>query len=351
MRARGLQRARRRRRLILLALLLFLLLLLPLSLALGPYRASPLEVLRVLLHPDGSPLSTVVWDLRLRRALAAVVVGAVLGISGTAVQSCMRNPLASPFTFGLAHAASLGVAVALLLMHAGAVGRFALSIYNPFLVSASAFLFSLLQVLLILLLAHRAGLDARALVLSAIALSFAYQSFLYLLQYFVLNEIMVSTVIFWTFGDLGRIGWLELEILLLSSLLILPYFLYRGPDYDLMIAGDELTRSSGTSPERVRLESVIMAALGTALATSFAGIIGFVCLVAPHASRLLVGGGHRYLLPTSAVMGSLLLLLSDTVGRTVIAPTVIQLGIMTSLIGSPLLVYLLLRGGRRGGQD
>ncbi|MEM0359276.1 MAG: iron ABC transporter permease [Candidatus Hadarchaeales archaeon] len=340
----------RRKRLVLLSLILFVLLLIPLSLSLGTYRASPLDVLRVLLRPDGSPLSTVIWDLRLRRILAALLIGAVLGSSGAAVQASMRNPLASPFTFGLSFAASLGVAVALLFMHGGNVSRFTISVYNPFLVSASAFSFSLLQVALILLLARRAGLDTRAVILSAIAISFLYQALLYLLQYFVLNEVLVSTVIFWTFGDLGRVSWTELWFLSLPSLLlVLPYFLYRSLDYDLLTSGDELTRSSGVSPERIRLETCIVAALGTALATSFAGVIGFVCLVAPHACRLLLGGGHRYLMPASMVMGALILLLSDTVGRTILSPTIIPVGIMTSLVGAPLLVYLLMRGGRLGG--
>ena len=299
--------------------------------------------------PDKSPLSTVVWDLRLRRVLAAIVVGAILGGAGTAIQASMRNPLASPFTFGLPSAASLGVAVALLILQGGTIQRFQIYIYNPFLVSIFAFLFSLMQVLIILLLAYKAGLSAGALVLSAIAISFTYQAILYLLQYLYLNEILVSTVVFWTFGDLGRISWTELNLVaLISVVIVLPYFIFRSIDYDLIISGDELAKSSGIRPERIRLETTIIAALGTALATSFVGVIGFVCLIAPHAARLLVGGGHRYLMPTSMVMGSLILVLSDTIGRVIIAPTVIPVGIMTSLVGVPLLVYLLIKGGKYG---
>ncbi|MEM4473853.1 MAG: iron ABC transporter permease [Candidatus Bathyarchaeia archaeon] len=339
----------RKKQLILISLALFTFLLIPVSASLGWYKASLLDILRSLFMPDNSQLSTVIWDLRLRRVLAAIVIGAILGGSGAAIQASMRNPLASPFTFGLSSAASLGVAVALLALHGGAVQRFQIHVYNPFIVSFFAFIFSLIQVFIILLLAYKAGLSAGALVLSSIAISFAYQAILYLLQYLYLNEILVSTVIFWTFGDLGRIAWPELCLVAFSSLIIvLPYFIYRSLDYDLILGGDELAKSSGIRPERVRLETTIVAAFGTALATSFVGVIGFICLIAPHAARLLVGGGHRYLMPTSMIMGSLILTLSDTIGRVIIAPTIIPVGIMTSLVGVPLLVYLLVRGGKHG---
>lgn len=344
--------SKRKRRLALTSLILLTSLLVPVSVALGWYRAPLLDIIRVLLNPDNSALSTVVWDLRLRRVLAAIVIGGILGGSGAAIQACMRNPLASPFTFGLSSAASLGVAVSLLVLHGGEIQRFQLSIYNPFIVSISAFTFSLIQVVIILLLAYKAGLDAGALVLSSIAVSFAYQATLYLLQYLYLNEILVSTVVFWTFGDLGRITWIELDlIIILSSIIIIPYFIFRSLDYDLILGGDELTKSAGVSPRRIRLETTVIAALATALATSFVGVIGFICLIAPHAARLVFGGGHRYLMPASMVMGSLILTVADTMGRTIIAPTIIPVGIMTSIIGVPLLIYLLLRVGGDGYRD
>ncbi|MCS7139742.1 MAG: iron ABC transporter permease [Candidatus Nezhaarchaeota archaeon] len=341
---------RRRRKLTLASIILLTFFLVPVSIYLGWYKASILDILRVLFAPDDSPLSTIIWDLRLRRVLAAIIIGAVLGGSGTAIQACMRNPLASPFTFGLSHAASLGVAVALLALHGGVIQRYHIYVYNPFIVSMSAFTFSLIQVVIILALAYRVGLSPVALVLSAIAISFAYQAALYLLQYLYLNEILVSTIVFWTFGDVGRIAWMELHFVALVSLVVvIPYLIYRSFDYDLILSGDDLAKSSGISPKRIRLETTVIAALGTALATSFVGVIGFICLVAPHAARLLVGGSHRYLMPTSMAMGSLLLALADTIGRTVIAPTIIPVGIMTSMIGVPLLLYLMMGGGRRYG--
>jgi len=348
----SIKRSNYKKLLTLVCLTIIIFFLIPLSATLGWYKASLLDILRVLFIPDNSPLSTVVWDLRLRRILAALVIGAVLAGSGTAIQASLRNPLASPFTFGLSFAASLGVAAALLFFQEGSIQRFQIYFYNPFVVSIFAFLFSLIQVIVILSLAYKVGLGARALVLSAIAISFVYQAILYLLQYLVLNEILTSTVIFWTFGDLGRISWGELYLVAAMSLaIVIPYFIYRSMDYDLILGGDELAKSAGISPERIRLETTIIAALGTALATSFVGVIGFICLVAPHAARLLVGGGHRYLMPTSMLMGSIILLVADVIGRTAIAPTIIPVGIMTSMVGAPLLIYLLIKGGKYGHRD
>lgn len=342
----------RRKQLILLSLIILIFFLVPVSVSLGWYKASLLDILRVLFMPDGSQLSTVIWDLRLRRVLAAIVIGAILGGSGAAIQASMRNPLASPFTFGLSSAASLGVAIALFALQGGTIQRFQIQVYNPFIVSTFAFLFSLLQVTIILVLAYKAGLSAGALVLSSIAISFAYQAILYLLQYLYLNEILVSTVVFWTFGDLGRIAWTEFDIVAIVSLaIVIPYFILRSLDYDLILSGDELAKSAGINPQRIRLETTIIAALATALATSFVGVIGFVCLIAPHTARLVFGGGHRYLMPASMVIGALILTLADTMGRNIIAPTVIPVGIMTSLVGVPLLVYLLIKGGRHGYRD
>lgn len=340
------------KRFVLTTLVLLTLLLIPTSISLGLHKVSFADVLQTLLVPSDTVVSTVIWDLRLRRALAGIVIGAVLGGAGAAIQACMRNPLASPFTFGLSFAASLGVAIALLILHGGAIQRYQVIIYNPFVVSIFAFMFSLIQVVVVLALAHKAGLSAGSLVLSAIATSFAYQAVLYLLQYLYLNEIMVSTVVFWTFGDLGRISWFELGLVsLVTFVVVIPYFIIKSLDYDLILSGDELAKSSGVSPQMLRLETTITAALATSLATSFVGVIGFVCLAAPHIARLILGGGHRYLMPASMLLGSILLTASDTIGRTIIAPTVIPVGVMTSLIGAPLLVYLLLGGKGRGYRD
>jgi iron complex transport system permease protein len=153
-------------------------------------------------------------------------------------------------------------------------------------------------------------------------------------------------VVFWTFGDIGRANWKEIQLMIAIVVPSLLYFTYRRWDYNALISGDETAISLGINPERVRLESMLLASLITAICVSFLGIIGFIGLVSPHIVRLIVGGDHRFLVPLSALLGSLLLLSADTVGRTVISPIIIPVGIVTSFMGAPVFIYLLVRGSR-----
>jgi iron complex transport system permease protein len=203
----------------------------------------------------------------------------------------------------------------------------------------------LLQVAVILALSYRAGLTERAIILAAIAISFFYQALLSLFQYLFLNELQVAMVVFWTFGDLGRIDWTGLKITVGAAVLLSIYYMARSFDLDLISLSDDVAHSSGVNPKRLRLEATIITALGASVATSFAGVLAFLCLVAPHVARLVVGGAHRYLLPASMLTGSLLVLVADTLGRVILSPVVLPVGIVLSLVGAPLLVYLLLRGG------
>jgi iron complex transport system permease protein len=283
--------------------------------------------------------------LRLKRALAALAVGAILGAGGTSMQAVLRNPMASPFTLGISHAAALGVAVSLLMGVSGMTSYRVITVHSPYLLPLFAFIFSLLQVAVILSLSYRAGLTERAIILAAIAISFFYQALLSLFQYLFLNELQVAMVVFWTFGDLGRIDWTGLKITVGAAVLLSIYYMARSFDLDLISLSDDVAYSSGVNPKRLRLEATIMTALGASVATSFAGVLAFLCLVAPHVARLVVGGAHRYLLPASMLTGSLLVLVADTLGRVILSPVVPPVGIVLSLVGAPLLVYLLLRGG------
>jgi iron complex transport system permease protein len=261
------------------------------------------------------------------------------------MQAVLRNPMASPFTLGISHAAALGVAVSLLLGVSGTTSYRVITVHSPYLLPLFAFIFSLLQVAVILALSYRAGLTERAIILAAIAISFFYQALLSLFQYLFLNELQVAMVVFWTFGDLGRIDWTGLKITVGAVVLLSIYYMARSLDLDLISLSDDVAHSSGVNPKRLRLEATIMTALGASVATSFAGVLAFLCLVAPHVARLVVGGAHRYLLPASMLTGSLLVLVADTLGRIILSPVVLPVGIVLSLVGAPLLVYLLLRGG------
>jgi iron complex transport system permease protein len=336
----------RQRLLFLLVLLVLLFILVPLSVSMGVIKASFLDVIKLMFNDGGVPPEIeAILMLRLKRALAAVAVGAILGAGGASMQAVLRNPMASPFTLGISHAAALGVAVSLLMGVSGTTSYRVITVHSPYLLPLFAFIFSLLQVAVILALSYRAGLTERAIILAAIAISFFYQALLSLFQYLFLNELQVAMVVFWTFGDLGRIDWTGLKITVGAAVLLSIYYMARSFDLDLISLSDDVAYSSGVNPKRLRLEATIMTALGASVATSFVGVLAFLCLVAPHVARLVVGGAHRYLLPASMLTGSLLVLVADTLGRVILSPVVLPVGIVLSLVGAPLLVYLLLRGG------
>lgn len=338
-----------RRSLAIALLLILLTILIPISSSVGLYRVTFIDVVRLALGYRLPEDEFVALWLRLRRTLVGAVVGALLAGGGAVSQAVFRNPLASPFTLGISHASALGVAISLILGYGGRSYTWFTTVTNPYILPLAAFTFALAQSILVLLLAYRAGLSPHALVLSSIAMSFIYQSVLALLQYLVLNELQIATIVFWTFGDLGRAGSTELTALALGFLPIAAMYIAMHLDLDLIMLGDEVAHSSGTNPRSFRFTAMAIAALGTALATSFVGILAFLCLVAPHIARSLVGGSHKYLVPASMLIGSILSIAADVLSRTILSPVILPIGIVLSFIGAPLLIALLFRGGGHGG--
>lgn len=319
--------------------------ILVISMLLGSYRVTPKEAWSCLLGGGEEVLRKVLFDMRLKRAITAAVVGVILGASGAAMQSALRNPLASPFTLGIQHAAALGAAVALMALYGGEVQRFSVEVSSPTLVAGLAFCGAFLQTLLVLGISSAVGLSVYTVILVSVAMAFLTQAVLALLQYLFLNEIVVAAIVFWTFGETAKATWHETGIMALAALLLLLFLLIRSVDLDLLSVGDEVAASSGVRAGRSRLLVLLACSLGTALTVSFVGIIGFVGLVAGQMARLLLGWSNRWVIPGAALIGALVLSGSDLLGRTLLSPTVIPVGIMTSIIGSPLLIYLLV-GGR-----
>ncbi len=321
--------------------LLFIVLILTVatSLSIGSYNLSINDVF------SGN---TIFWNIRLPRVLTAMLVGASLAVSGAVMQCVLRNPLASSFTLGISHGAAFGAAFAIIVLGAGIVHRTGegLTIVNPYVISLFAFLGSLGSVAVILLLAKIRNLSPEAMVLAGIAMASLFSAGTMLIQYFAQNDVLVSYVVFWTFGDVGRTAWKEVFLITVSFALIFPYFILRRWDYNALLMDDETAKSLGVNPQRVRLESMLLSAFLTSVCVSFTGIIGFIGLVSPHMIRIVLGEDHRYLLPFSSLLGSLLLLLSDTFGRIAYS-VIIPVGIITSFIGAPVFIYLLLRGGGR----
>jgi iron complex transport system permease protein len=330
-----------------LFLLFLLTLLVFLSISHGSINISFLDVMRLLFQKD-SEEAYIVWEIRLPRTIGAILTGASLGVSGAVMQNVLRNPLASPFTLGISHGAAFGAAFAIIVLGAGKtfnVGPVGFSILQGVPVVFSAFCGALLTVLIILGLSLLRSLSPQAIILAGVALSSLFTSATMFLQYFS-DEVRVASTVFWTFGDVGKAGWQEIKVMALTFCISFALLWLNRWNYNAMLWGDETAKNLGTNPKVLRIFSLLICALLTAVPTAFLGIIGFVGLISPHIIRLLIGNDYTLLIPYSAMAGAGLLLASDLLARTILSPIVLPVGIITSFIGAPVFLSLLLRRNR-----
>lgn len=341
-------RAVRKKWLSLLALLMATLGLALLSVNAGASSMSPWTVLKALLgvSQDGF---VIIWKIRMPRVIAAVVAGAGLSIAGCVMQTCLKNPLASPSTLGVSAAATFGANLAIIGLGAGTVmstAADAVTIRNPYLVTVCAFTCSMAAVVLILALSKLRGFSPESIVLAGTALSSLFGAGTTLIQYFG-NDVKIAAALFWTFGDLGRVSWAEVAILSIVTAVCIGYFLLMRWNYNALANGEETAKSLGVATSQVRFLGLVAASLLTAVSVSFMGMIGFIGLIGPQIMKRIVGADHRFLIPAAALMGAVILLLADTCARTVVSPVILPVGAITSLLGAPLFFYLLLREKRR----
>jgi len=279
--------------------------------------------------------SIIVWRLRLRWVTMAIVAGAGLAICGAVMQGALRNPLVSPFTLGVSSGATLGASLAIIL-GVGFVGS------GRYLIVANAFVFSMITSLLIIGFGRLRGTTPESFILVGIALTYSLSAIASFLQYFA-EEGDLMAVAHWIFGSVMRASWEDIMLISVIMLVCLPFLMRYCWDLNAMaIGGDEVAISLGVNPSRVRMMSMISVALITASITSFTGIISFVGLVAPHVARLIIGGDHRFLLPCSSVLGAIIVVVANIIGRSIMPPAVLPEGIVMSSIGGPFFLYLLL---------
>ena len=328
-----------RKRLILAGLVALLSCSVLLDLALGPASYSFSEVLGALFSPDSaSPqVRVVMWDIRLPVALMAVAVGAALSLAGAQMQTILNNPLASPFTLGISAAAGFGAALGL----AFGVALFPLA--AQFMVPLNAFIMAMLSALLIHFLSMRRGVTAETIVLLGIALVFTFNALLALVQFFA-PEQAVAAVVFWTMGSLTKATWPKLGVICLVILITLPIFAKRAWALTALRLGDDKAASFGINVRRLRFQTLIMVSLLASFPVAFVGTIGFIGLVGPHIARMLIGEDQRFFLPASLLTGSLILSASSVVSKTLIPGAIFPIGVVTSLIGVPFFISLILGG-------
>lgn len=312
------------------------------ALSTGSYGLGLSNLLPALAEP-GSREALIIWNIRLPRITAAILVGASLGVAGAVMQCLLHNPLASPFTMGISHGAMFGASLGISLIGLGttqSTGQ--ISVHNPYLVVMLAFGGSLLSVAVILILARLRALGPGAIILAGVAMGSLFTAGTTLVQYFA-EERQLAAMVYWSFGDLGRPIWKELALMASLAVPGIAYFQWKRWDYNAFQSGDDVARSLGVQVRRERLWGMLLASLITAVAVALVGIIGFVDLICAHIARLIVGSDYRFLLPSSALLGALLLVLADTAARSVLAPTILPVGVLTSFLGAPLFVYLIIR--------
>ena len=315
------------------------------SVATGPISIPLVDVFGIIASPGEGTASRVVWNIRLPRIVAAIGAGAGLSVAGAVLQSVLRNPLASPYTLGISQGAAFGAAFAIVILQTGTTsdGGSILSVVDPYMTAVSAFCGAMLSTGAIYAIAKYRGASPETLILAGIALAALYTAGTTTLEYFATNT-ELATLVFWKFGDVSDATWEFNGILWVVALLAALYFTRRAWTYTVLSAGDETARSLGVKVERVRLTGMILASFVTAVVVAMFGIIGFVGLVVPHIVRRAIGGDERILIPASTVTGGALLLSADTVARTALSPIVLPVGIVTSFLGVPLFLYLILRG-------
>lgn len=341
----SIQRQRRARQLLVVLGVLLPLTLLT-GLASGAVSLGPMQALRGLLAgADGGQAAMIVQQIRLPRVLLAAVMGAVLAMSGAAMQGLFRNPLADPSLIGVTAGASLGASL-LIVLGGGVLQGFV----GLTLVSVGAFVGGVLAVLLVYRLANSEnGTSVATMLLAGIAITALAGAVGSLLEFFTDNE-RLRQISLWKMGGLDGANPSRLALASLVSgavLLALPRY---AQALNTLLLGESEARHLGIDVDRTKLALIGWVAVGVGTSVALVGTIAFVGLVVPHVVRLWIGPDHRYLLLASALAGAILLVVADTLSRVVLAPTELPVGIITALIGVPFFISLLRQRHQYGMQ-
>jgi len=295
--------------------------------------------LRYILMPSGI-YKIIIIDIRLPEALTGVLVGFILGMTGATFQSIFRNPLVDPFTIGNAGAAVLGALLAYLLILMHLINSYLSLVAMPLL----AFIFALATSLAVSYMGSRGG--PLGLVLVGVMFTLLTSSLIIIIE-ILISEINPSAIVqplYVLYGDLNGISWSNLLAITIASLVPLMILINYGKQLDIMLLGDDVAHASGLDPGRTRFMLLSLASIPIATAMAFTGIIGFVGLVSPYVARYAEGrGSHTAVLPTSGIIGALMLSLSNAISRS-ISNYIIPITAVTGIVGIPLIILMLYRG-------
>lgn len=312
----------------------------------GPIEIPFADVVKYIVTFDSNGAGAVIWNIRMVRIIGALLAGAGLAVTGVVMQCVLHNPLASPFTLGISSASAFGASFAIIFLGAGSSVTATILINNPYVTTICAFLFSLVATGSILVLTKITKVSAETMVLAGVAISAMFAAGLSFMQY-IATDSQLGNIVAWTFGDLGKATWTWNSLILLVTLPVVLYFFYRRWDYNALDAGEDTAKGLGVNTSRERILGMLLSSVLSAVIVSFFGIIAFIGLLGPHIARMIIGSDHRYLIPLSIILGGIILLAADGVGQVILYPSVIPVGIITSMLGGPLFIYLLIRRYRK----
>lgn len=319
------------------------------GLALGAVRIPPGQVLDIVLAGPGpgggaGAFGAIVWDVRMPRVLLGAVVGAGLAVTGTVLQALVRNSLADPFLLGASSGASAG-AVLVIVLGAGVLG-FAGGTAVPL----AAFAGSMGALVAVYAMARRGGaMSTGRLILAGVAVQYVLSALTSLILVLSARPDQIRSVLFWTLGGLGGARWGELALPAGALLLGTGLLVALARPLDLLLAGEEGAHTLGLDTARFRAAVFVLTSVVIGVLVAYSGAIGFVGLMVPHAARMVVGAGHRALLPVAALGGAVFLTLADLIARTAAAPEEIPVGVVTALVGGPFFLWMLRRSTRTEG--
>ena len=326
-------------------LTLVLLATVPLAVGIGPVGTSPGDVTRIVGHhlfaiPAHRSWSvsadTIVWLVRMPRVLLGVAVGAGLGVTGVALQALVRNVLADPYILGVTSGASTGAAATILFGVGGGLGAASLT--------GSAFAGAAAATVLLFVLARVGGrITSIRLLLAGVTIGYVLSAATSFLIFMSDTPDGARAVLFWMLGSLARAEWSSIGVAMVVVAVVLVMLVLWARRFDALAVGDDTARTLGVSPDRFRVVSLGLVSLCVGAVVAVAGGIGFVGLVVPHVARLCVGGAHRRVYPVAALIGAIFLTWADVFARIAFAPRELPLGIVTAIVGAPLLIVLVRR--------
>ncbi len=280
---------------------------------------------------DDTTLDYIIMKVRLPRLAVGICAGCGLAMAGVVMQSILKNPLADPYTTGVSSGALFGATLAMTIS-AGFVNRY--------VIVMDAFVFSLIPTLVIIMVAKIKNASPTVMIMSGIAVMYIFNACTTVLK-LMTDPNSLASIYEWQVGSLTLANWNDIPIMAVTVLIGWIVLQLLTSTLNKMNTGDDSARSMGVNVETVRISCLVVVAIMSAIIVSFTGLIGFVGLVSPHIARIFISSDNRFLLPASALFGAALLLLADLVGRTIIAPASLQVGVIMAFIGGPMFLWLI----------